>query len=77
MPGSGVFREDCLSPCCLWASSAAAEPGVSDEGTRRVSDLGRHSFGYFSFAVERKVTRHQAEIMAIRTGKPTSYDAPM
>ncbi len=65
MPGSEAFREDCLSLCFLQASSAAAEPGVSDEGTPSVllgvSDLGRHSFGYFSFAVERKVIRPRCE----------------
>jgi hypothetical protein len=34
---------------------------VNDEGTRSVSESGRHSFGYFSVAEDRKVTRHQGE----------------
>jgi hypothetical protein len=34
-----------------------------------VSDPGRHSFGYFSFAAERKVTRQQAETKSIRLEK--------
>jgi len=58
---SEAFREDCLSPCCLWASSAAAEHSVSDEGTRRVSDSGRHFSGYSFVAVDKRVTRQQAD----------------
>ncbi len=62
---SEVFREDCLSPCCLWASSAAAERSVSDEGTPSVllgvSDSGRHFSGYSFVAVDKRVTRHKGE----------------
>jgi len=61
MPDSEAFREDCLSLCFLQASSAAAEPGVSDEGTRRVSDSGRHFSGYSFVAVDKRVTRHKGE----------------
>ena len=72
----GSFPRGCLSLCFLQASSAAAEQRVSDEGTPGafpgVSDSGRHSFGYFSFAVERKVTRQKAETMVFRSGKQTS-----
>ena len=43
----GAFREDCLSLCCLQASSAAAEQIVSDEGipvfSTGMSDTGRVS----------------------------------
>jgi hypothetical protein len=51
MIGEGVFREDCLSLCCLQASSAAAEPIMHDEvcsqcfsGSERI---GVCFFGYF------------------------------
>jgi len=61
----GAFREDCLSLCCLQASSAAAEQIVSDEGIPSVflgmSDLGRHFSGYSFVAVDKRVTRHQGE----------------
>ena len=57
----GAFREDCLSLCLLQASSAAAEHSVSDEGTRSVSDLGRHFSAYSFFAVEKRVGRHKGE----------------
>jgi hypothetical protein len=38
------------------------------EGMRSTSVRGRRSFGYFSFAVERKVTRQQGE-----TKRSTEY----
>ena len=69
MPGSGIFCEDCLSLCFLQASSAAAEQSIRDEGTRRVSELGRHFSGYSFVAVDKRVTRQQAEIMPGRSGK--------
>jgi hypothetical protein len=68
----GGFPRGCLSLCCLQASSAAAEQRLCDEGTRRVSDSGRHFSGYSFVAVDKRVTRHQGETMAIRSGKQTS-----
>jgi hypothetical protein len=56
MIGEGVFREDCLSLCCLQASPAAAEPIMNDEGTRSVSESGCVSLVTF-FAHTKKVTR--------------------
>jgi hypothetical protein len=38
---------------------------VNGEGTRRANWFGRRSLGYFSFAVERKVTRNQGEIKSL------------
>ena len=65
----GGFPRGCLSLCCLQASSAAAEQCVSDEGTPGafpgVSDSGRHFSGYSFVAVDKRVTRPQAETMDI------------
>jgi hypothetical protein len=63
---SEAFREDCLSLCLLQASSAAAEQRIRDEGTRRVSDSGRHFSAYSFVAVDKRVTRQKAETMAFR-----------
>jgi len=49
----------------VYASSAAAAPSATDEGTRmffiRAYELGWHSLGYFSVAIDRKVTRLEGE----------------
>ena len=68
-PLSSQRRERLFRSCPLrlsegafvsFPSSSAAESIGSDEGTPCLlggERLGRHSFGYFSFAAERKVTR--------------------
>ena len=38
--------------------------GYQCSGTRRANCIGRHSFGYFSVAADRKVTRQRGEINA-------------
>ena len=62
----GVFREDCLSECCIRVSSAAAELIVNDEGTRSVSPClyrsgGANFFGYSSLHEQRQICRSKFE----------------
>jgi len=38
--------------------------------------LGRHSFGYFSIAADRKVTRHKGETSGYKNNTPKSHWIP-
>ena len=63
-----------MSECAICTSFAAATDRAMTEGIcmffMQAGLTGRHSFAYFSFAVDRKVSRHEGETDCWKALKP-------